>query len=200
MKKKSKIWMLFLAAAVILGALCSKGKDDRVSENIKQKVVRFHIRANSDSKKDQAEKLLVRDQVVKYLKPYMEHAKTKEEAEKVLASKKQDIAKVAKTTLKKNGRELPVKVYMTREEFPKKDYGSYVFPKGTYDALRIDLGNADGHNWWCVMFPDLCITKESEAAKDKKTRKKLEQQVGKKGVKKLEKKKGKLPWFLQWLE
>lgn len=200
MKKKSKIWMLFLAAAVILGALWSKGKDDRVSENIKQKVVRFHIRANSDSKKDQAEKLLVRDQVVKYLKPYMEHAKTKEEAEKVLASKKQDIAKVAKTTLKKNGRELPVKVYMTREEFPKKDYGSYVFPKGTYDALRIDLGNADGHNWWCVMFPDLCITKESEAAKDKKTRKKLEQQVGKKGVKKLEKKKGKLPWFLQWLE
>lgn len=192
--------MLFLAAAVILGALCSKGKDDRVSENIKQKVVRFHIRANSDSKKDQAEKLLVRDQVVKYLKPYMEHAKTKEEAEKVLASKKQDIAKVAKTTLKKNGRDLPVKVYMTREEFPKKDYGSYVFPKGTYDALRIDLGNADGHNWWCVMFPDLCITKESEAAKDKKTRKKLEQQVGKKGVKKLEKKKGKLPWFLQWLE
>lgn len=200
MKKKSKIWMLFLAAAVILGALCSKGKDDRVSENIKQKVVRFHIRANSDSKKDQAEKLLVRDQVVKYLKPYMEHANTKEEAEKVLASKKQDIAKVAKTTLKKNGRDLPVKVYMTREEFPKKDYGSYVFPKGTYDALRIDLGNADGHNWWCVMFPDLCITKESEAAKDKKTRKKLEQQVGKKGVKKLEKKKGKLPWFLQWLE
>lgn len=192
--------MLFLAAAVILGALWSKGKDDRVSENIKQKVVRFHIRANSDSKKDQAEKLLVRDQVVKYLKPYMEHAKTKEEAEKVLARKKQDIAKVAKSTLKKNGRELPVKVYMTREEFPKKDYGSYVFPKGTYDALRIDLGNADGHNWWCVMFPDLCITKESEAAKDKKTRKKLEQQVGKKGVKKLEKKKGKLPWFLQWLE
>lgn len=102
MKKKSKIWMLFLAAAVILGAVWSKGKDDRVNENIKQKVVRFHIRANSDSKKDQAEKLLVRDQVVKYLKPYMEHAKTKEEAEKVLASKKQEIAKVAKTTLKKN--------------------------------------------------------------------------------------------------
>lgn len=200
MKKKSKIWMLFLAAAVILGVVWSKGKDDRVNENIKQKVVRFHIRANSDSKKDQAEKLLVRDQVVKYLKPYMEHAKTKEEAEKVLASKKQEIAKVAKTTLKKNGRELPVKVYMTREEFPQKDYGSYVFPKGTYDALRIDLGDAAGHNWWCVMFPDLCITKESEAAKDKKTRKKLEQQVGEKGVKKLEKKKKKLPWFLQWLE
>ena len=200
MKKKSKIWMLFLAAAVILGAVWSKGKDDRVNENIKQKVVRFHIRANSDSKKDQAEKLLVRDQVVKYLKPYMEHAKTKEEAEKVLASKKQEIAKVAKTTLKKNGRELPVKVYMNREEFPQKDYGSYVFPKGTYDALRIDLGDAAGHNWWCVMFPDLCITKESEAAKDKKTRKKLEQQVGEKGVKKLEKKKKKLPWFLQWLE
>ena len=60
--------------------------------------------------------------------------------------------------------------------------------------------SASGHNWWCVMFPDLCITKESEAAKDKKTRKKLEQQVGKKGVEKLEKKKEKLPWFLKWLE
>lgn len=192
--------MLFLAAAVILGAVWAKGKDDRVNENIEQGVVRFHIRANSDSKKDQAEKLLVRDQVVKYLKPYMEHAKTKEEAEKILAGKKQDIAEVAKETLKKNGRELPVKVYMTREEFPKKDYGSYVFPKGTYDALRIDLGKAGGHNWWCVMFPDLCITKESQAAKDKKTRKKLEQQVGEKGINKLEKKENKLPWFLQWLD
>ena len=100
----------------------------------------------------------------------------------------------------KRGKDLPVKVYLTREKFPEKDYGSYVFPEGTYDALRIDLGNASGHNWWCVMFPDLCITKESEAAKDKKTRKKLEQQVGKKGVEKLEKKKEKLPWFLKWLE
>lgn len=200
MKKKSNIWMLFLAAAVILTAVWVQGRDDGVKQNIEQGVVRFHIRANSDSKKDQAEKLLVRDQVVSYLKPYMEHAKTKEEAEKILISRKKNIAKVAETTLKKNGRDLSVKVYMTREEFPKKDYGSYVFPQGTYDALRIDLGNAEGHNWWCVMFPDLCITKESEAAKDKKTRKKLEKQVGKKGVEKLEKKKEKLPWFLRWLE
>ncbi|MBS7008987.1 stage II sporulation protein R [Anaerostipes sp.] len=200
MKKKSKIWVLFLAAAVIFGAAWAKGKDDGVNKKIKQGVVRFHIRANSDSSKDQAEKLQVRDKVVEYLKPYMDRADTKEDARKVLDSKRNDIAEVAKEVLKKNGRDLPVKVYMTREEFPEKDYGSYVFPKGTYDALRIDLGKARGHNWWCVMFPDLCITKESEAAKDGKTKKKLEQQVGKKGVEKLEKKEKKLPWFLQWLE
>lgn len=200
MKKKTNIRMLFLAAAVVFCVIWVKGKDDGVNQKIEQKVVRFHIRANSDSKKDQAEKLLVRDQVVAYLKPYMEQAETKEEAEKILTRKKSDIAKVARKTLKEKGRDLPVKVYMTREDFPKKDYGSYVFPKGTYDALRIDIGSARGHNWWCVMFPDLCITRESEAAKDKKTRKKLEKQVGKEGVEKLEKKKEKLPWFLKWLE
>lgn len=200
MKKKSIIWMFFLAAAVIFSVVWAKEKDGRADQKIKQGVVRFHIRANSDSRKDQAEKLLVRDQVVAYLKPYMEQANTKEDAKRILNSRKKEIAKVAKSTLQKRGRDLPVKVYLTREKFPEKDYGSYVFPEGTYDALRIDLGNASGHNWWCVMFPDLCITKESEAAKDKKTRKKLEQQVGKKGVEKLEKKKEKLPWFLKWLE
>lgn len=200
MKKKSNIQVLFLAAAVIFCVIWVKGKDGGVNQKIEQKVVRFHIRANSDSNKDQEEKLLVRDQVVAYLKPYMEQAETKEEAEKILTSKKSEIAKVAKNTLKEKGRDLPVKVYMTREDFPKKDYGSYVFPKGTYDALRIDLGSARGHNWWCVMFPDLCITRENEAAKDKKTRKKLEKQVGKEGMEKLEKKKEKLPWFLKWLE
>ena len=189
MKKKSIIWMFFLAAAVIFSVVWTKEKDGRADQKIKQGVVRFHIRANSDSRKDQAEKLLVRDQV-----------NTKEDAKRILNSRKKEIAKVAKSTLQKRGKDLPVKVYLTREKFPEKDYGSYVFPEGTYDALRIDLGNASGHNWWCVMFPDLCITKESEAAKDKKTRKKLEQQVGKKGVEKLEKKKEKLPWFLKWLE
>ena len=172
--------MFFLAAAVIFSVVWAKEKDGRADQKIKQGVVRFHIRANSDSRKDQAEKLLVRDQVVAYLKPYMEQANTKEDAKRILNSRKKEIAKVAKSTLQKRGKDLPVKVYLTREKFPEKDYGSYVFPEGTYDALRIYLGNASGHNWWCVMFPDLCITKESEAAKDKKTRKKLEQQVGKK--------------------
>lgn len=192
--------MFFLAAAVIFSVVWAKEKDGRADQKIKQGVVRFHIRANSDSRKDQAEKLLVRDQVVAYLKPYMEQANTKEDAKRILNSRKKEIAKVAKSTLQKRGKDLPVKVYLTREKFPEKDYGSYVFPEGIYDALRIDLGNASGHNWWCVMFPDLCITKESEAAKDENTRKKLEQQVGKKGVKKLERKKEKLPWFLKWLE
>ena len=192
--------MFFLAAAVIFSVVWAKEKDGRADQKIKQGVVRFHIRANSNSRKDQAEKLLVRDQVVAYLKPYMEQANTKEDAKRILNSRKKEIAKVAKSTLQKRGKDLPVKVYLTREKFPEKDYGSYVFPEGIYDALRIDLGNASGHNWWCVMFPDLCITKESEAAKDENTRKKLEQQVGKKGVKKLERKKEKLPWFLKWLE
>ena len=169
MKKKSIIWMFFLAAAVIFSVVWTKEKDGRADQKIKQGVVRFHIRANSDSRKDQAEKLLVRDQVVAYLKPYMEQANTKEDAKRILNSRKKEIAKVAKSTLQKRGKDLPVKVYLTREKFPEKDYGSYVFPEGTYDALRIDLGNASGHNWWCVMFPDLCITKESgKRQKDQK--------------------------------
>ena len=116
MKKKSNIWMFFLAAAVIFSVAWAKEEDDKADQKIKQGVVRFHIRANSNSRKDQAEKLLVRDQVVAYLKPCMEQAKTKEDAKRILDSRKKDIAKVAKATLQKRGRDLPVKVYLTREK------------------------------------------------------------------------------------
>mgnify|MGYP000343937325 CR=1 FL=1 len=97
--------MFFLAAAVIFSVVWTKEKDGRADQKIKQGVVRFHIRANSDSRKDQAEKLLVRDQVVAYLKPYMEQANTKEDAKRILNSRKKEIAKVAKSTLQKRGKE-----------------------------------------------------------------------------------------------
>ena len=163
--------MFFLAAAVIFSVVWTKEKDGRADQKIKQGVVRFHIRANSDSRKDQAEKLLVRDQVVAYLKPYMEQANTKEDAKRILNSRKKEIAKVAKSTLQKRGKDLPVKVYLTREKFPEKDYGSYVFPEGTYDALRIDLGNASGHNWCVSCFRTFALRKKAKRQKTKRPEK-----------------------------
>ena len=198
MKKKSIIWMFFLAAAVIFSVVWTKEKDGRADQKIKQGVVRFHIRANSDSRKDQAEKLLVRDQVVAYLKPYMEQANTKEDAKRILNSRKKEIAKVAKSTLQKRGKDLPVKVYLTREKFPEKDYGSYVFPEGTYDALRIDLGNASGHNWWCHVSGPLHYERKRSGKRQKDQKK--TGAAGRKKGRSWKKKKEKLPWFLKWLE
>ena len=199
MKKKSIIWMFFLAAAVIFSVVWTKEKDGRADQKIKQGVVRFHIRANSDSRKDQAEKLLVRDQVVAYLKPYMEQANTKEDAKRILNSRKKEIAKVAKSTLQKRGKDLPVKVYLTREKFPEKDYGSYVFPEGTYDALRIDLGNASGHNWWCVMYPNMCFEGSVYEVVDGKSEKVLKDTLSETEYQSLmEEKNYKISW--KWLD
>ena len=87
-----------------------------------------------------------------------------------------------------------VKVHFVQEKFPEKTYGQYTFPEGIYDALRIDLGEAKGHNWWCVMFPDLCVTKDDKVRINNTARKKMEKLLGKKTIRKITKDK-----YLGWL-
>ncbi len=120
-------------------------------------IIRFHVRANSDSKEDQELKLAVRDDVVTMLHPLLKECKSTSESKQVILANLQNIYTTAVNTITEQGYDYPVKVYMTVEDFPERTYGDLTFPEGKYQALRIDIGEANGQNWWCVMYPPLCF-------------------------------------------
>ena len=171
-----------------------KIQQTKIQQNLKNNLIRFHVRANSDSSFDQACKLKVRDAVISKVSQMMDKADTKEEAFDILKKQKDSIKNTAQEILKKEGVIQKVKVHFVQEKFPEKTYGQYTFPEGIYDALRIDLGEAKGHNWWCVMFPDLCVTKDDKVRINNTARKKMEKLLGKKTIRKITKDK-----YLGWL-
>jgi stage II sporulation protein R len=124
-------------------------------------IMRFHVRANSDSKEDQALKIAVKEDVVSFLKPLLEDCKSVSESKNVIVSNLQNIYTISVNTIVEQGYDYPVEVYVTKEEFPAKTYGDLTFPAGDYQALRIDIGEAKGQNWWCVMYPPLCFIDDS---------------------------------------
>lgn len=195
MSKKSMIkgvlFLILILFSIIIGQRYTSYK---IQQDLKSNLIRFHIRANSDSRTDQAYKLKVRDAVITDISPMLNEARTKEEAFNILQEQKLRIKNTAQEILKKEGIYQNVKVYFTEEVFPEKTYGQYTFPKGIYDAIRIDLGAAKGHNWWCVMFPDLCVTKDDKVRINNTARKKMEKLLGKKTMHKITKDK-----YLKWL-
>lgn len=126
-------------------------------------ILRFHVRANSDSEEDQALKMAVKEDVVTMLRPLLEKCDNVDESKSIIVANLQNIYTAAIHTIVEQGYDYDVKVYVTEEEFPAKTYGDLTFPAGNYQALRIDIGEAKGQNWWCVMFPPLCFIDESTA-------------------------------------
>ena len=155
MSRKNMIkGILFLAIACMICVAGQRKSNNIIQQNLKSNLIRFHVRANSNSRMDQTYKLKVRDAVIDQISPELSEAKTKEEAFKILKMQKNRIKNTAQEILKKEGVKQKVNVHFVQEKFPEKNYGQYTFPEGIYDAVRIDLGAAKGHNWWCVMFPD----------------------------------------------
>lgn len=134
---------------------------------LSQDVFRLHILANSDSEADQSLKIKVRDKVLDYTEDLFNSAKTKEEAESVISDNLQSISNVAYQTVLDNGYDYVVTAEITNMYFTTRYYEGYTLPSGMYDALRITIGEGEGHNWWCVMYPSICISsaedKESKA-------------------------------------
>lgn len=133
------------------------------SAELETQIIRFHVRANSNTASDQALKMQVKEKVLAVLAPYLEDAESVEESRQILKDNMTLIQETAENTIQENGYEYPVNVYFTHEEFPMKQYGDMVFPAGEYEALRIDIGEAEGKNWWCVMYPGLCFVDAANA-------------------------------------
>ena len=136
-----------------------------VQRGLADEVFRFHVLANSDSDEDQRVKLEVRDAVISYMKSEM--SKDSDGQESVSSSAREtkrwskehlpELVRVADEVLEREGMDYRAQAQVTKCEFPKKRYGDVTFPKGKYEALRITLGEAVGHNWWCVLYPNLCF-------------------------------------------
>lgn len=124
--------------------------------------VRLHILANSDSILDQQVKLKVRDAILHYITPYLIAARSKSEAQEIVDAHREAIITVADGVLKANGLHYASSLMVGRFSFPEKTYGSLTLPQGEYDAVRIILGAGEGHNWWCVLFPPLCLIDGAE--------------------------------------
>jgi len=117
----------------------------------------LHVIANSDSFEDQQLKYNVRNNIIKTFDEEFEFITTKEESEKIILEKLDDIRNIAEATVKAEGFDYSVNVYYGNYKFPRKQYEDIVLPEGNYDAVKIEIGKAEGKNWWCVMFPSLCF-------------------------------------------
>ncbi|MES1040543.1 stage II sporulation protein R [Peribacillus simplex] len=153
------IYLLILTIGTIVSIYMPKaemvGAED--TKVIPDEAIRLRILANSDAEKDQAVKRLIRDEVNEDITKWVEELTSLDEARDVITSHLPDIQATAEAVIKEQGLEQSVKVDFGQAEFPTKLYGQYLYPAGDYEAVIITLGDGEGANWWCVLFPPLCF-------------------------------------------
>lgn len=137
--------------------ICAFSYVNAVSANISSSVFRLHVIANSDSAENQNLKYLVRDALIDYMNSVSKNSNSKDEAISIAYQHKSDFYKIAKKVINDNGYDYNVNISIGNFAFPTKNYGDISLPAGYYDALKVEIGNASGQNWWCVMFPPLCF-------------------------------------------
>ena len=163
MKSKKCRLLICIAIVIIVSLVIVKEevKTDidacRIQESIAQNIIRFHVRANSDSDSDQQLKLKVKNEVTALLQPMLTNSDSVEQSRNIIAQHMQDIKDTALDTIHNEGYSYDVDVYFEKSYFPMKSYADVTFPPGEYEAFRIDIGDAYGRNWWCVLYPPLCF-------------------------------------------
>ena len=172
-KIRKRVVPLALAAGVLCAGI-GAWRDilaAKIQQGIAAQVIRFHVLADSDSAWDQANKLAVRDTVLDYLNDVLPENMNVVQTENFIENHLKNIRQVAEETLAQRDCSDPVQAQLVQDDFPEKTYGDCTFPAGTYEALRISIGRAEGHNWWCMIYPGLCFNGESgfSISKENKT-------------------------------
>lgn len=150
-------FLLVLSLLIIFISISAYSYVSAVSNNISNSVFRLHVIANSDTQEDQNLKYTVRDNLLNYMNSFLSTTSTKEDAINIANEHLDDFYKIAKNTILEYGYDYSVNISISKHDFPTKIYGDVTLPAGVYDALRVEIGNASGQNWWCVMFPPLCF-------------------------------------------
>ena len=152
-----KIGIILLLSCIItlmaIGAFQTK-----TSGQVSDEYIRIHIRANADDEKSQAVKYVVRDAIIEELSPIVAECETFAEAERRLSGVEERLADVGSEVLMQYGFDYTAKVELRKEAFPTRVYGEYTLPAGEYLSLIVELGEAKGQNWWCVIYPPLCFS------------------------------------------
>lgn len=149
------------------------GRESEVNQCYHDKLLRFHVIANSDLPEDQELKIEVMEEVLKDLKPDLEKLDDIEETKELLKSKLDHIEQIAERRIREKGMQYDVKARLDTFLFPIKTYGLITLPAGQYQALRVEIGEAKGSNWWCILFPPLCFVDITQGLTPEKTIKDL---------------------------
>lgn len=149
--------VLAVSAIVVMSSIKTNIDECLVQAGIASNIIRFHVRANSDTDTDQQLKIKVKNEVVSYIKPFLENSPSIDTSREILSQHIEDIKDTALDTIHKEGFNYNVNVYFEQSYFPMKTYADVTFPQGEYEAFRIDIGEANGKNWWCVLYPPLCF-------------------------------------------
>mgnify|MGYP005768331231 CR=1 FL=1 len=177
--KNPKVKMVIILSFLlfIYTSICAFSYANSVYNDIQNSVFRLHVLANSDSKEDQKLKLLVRDNLLEYMNKLCSSCKTKAEAIEIVEQNKEEFKQIALDTIRNAGYSYNVNINIGNFEFPTKNYGDISLPAGYYDALRVEIGEAKGQNWWCVMFPPLCFVDISSGVVPEDSKKLLEENM-----------------------
>ena len=162
MAHNKKRWIKAMAGAMAICLTLSVCQLHGTCESVREQVVRLHILANSDSAEDQALKLKVRDAILEASADWQEVAATPEEALALAEERLPQLQAVAEQTVTAEGYDYPVRAEVCRMYFTTRQYDTVTLPAGQYDAVRVSIGEAEGQNWWCVMYPPLCVGAASD--------------------------------------
>ncbi len=168
-----KILLLVVAAVcVITGG--KQYQQHKMTEEIAGKIIRFHVLANSDTEEDQKLKLEVRDAIGAFMQPRLSDVTDIENSRQIVRESIPDIEQKAEEVISEKGYTYTVSARLSNIDFPEKTYGPYTFQAGNYEALEVVIGKGEGHNWWCVMYPNLCFFNSTYEVVDGEAEKSLE--------------------------
>lgn len=160
-KMKRRIFIVFIFMIFLFFVFTSASSyASSVSSGLSNNLLRLHIVANSDSDEDQNLKLKVRDSLIDYLNSIVDKNNSKDEVIAILENHISDMENIALSVIHENGFDYDVSISLDHIEFPTKKYGNITLPSGLYDAVNVHIGSSNGHNWWCVMFPPLCLVND----------------------------------------
>lgn len=155
--RKDKIFISCAVCVFILYLAFSFTFFSGAGETVREDVVRLHILANSDSEEDQQVKLKVRDALLNKNTSLLTQGVNSENAKTYFENSRDELLKTANGVLEENGFNYKADIVLCEEIYPTREYGELTFPAGEYTSVKVILGEGNGHNWWCVMFPPLCV-------------------------------------------
>lgn len=175
---KKNILLIIIACIAVLAVLYDRNvvftkNQSHIVEGLSDSLIRFHVIANSDSEEDQAVKVKVKDEVVKRMQYLLKNSQSVDISRDIIKENMEEIRELAETVLRENGFTEQVTIALQQQEFPLKKYGDIVLPPGEYEALIIRIGEAQGKNWWCVLFPPLCFVDATHGVVDNQSKESL---------------------------
>ncbi len=177
-RKYQNIIETALLLLILMGGCMWKYQEYQIQQaqqGIAEKILRFHVRANSSSSEDQVLKLKVRDAVGSYMQQVLDGVDNMTECRQKVQEHLPEVIQTARQTVLKEGYSYPVTAQIETVGFPQKTYGDYTFPAGDYQALNVIIGSGKGKNWWCVMYPNMCFHGTVYEVVDEEAQKSLKQ-------------------------